>query len=66
MKGRAIDQLVFETMFRCPKAGDPTNFHHFLQMHLVSYSSVNYRSPAILVLSDVTNIHLDAQRHQWL
>jgi hypothetical protein len=35
MKGRPIDQLVYECMFPKPKAGDPQNFQAFLQRNLV-------------------------------
>ncbi|CRK33273.1 hypothetical protein BN1723_003950 [Verticillium longisporum] len=35
MKGRAVDQLVFESMFSKSRAGDPPNFHAFLQRTLI-------------------------------
>lgn len=35
MKGRAIDQLVYETLFPKPKPTDPPNFHALLQRQLV-------------------------------
>lgn len=35
MKGRPIDQLVFEQMFPKPRTQDPQNFHALLQRHLI-------------------------------
>ncbi|KAK5657110.1 hypothetical protein OQA88_3638 [Cercophora sp. LCS_1] len=35
MKGRPIDQLVYETMFPKPRQQDPHNFQALLQRHLV-------------------------------
>lgn len=35
MKGRPIDQLVYEQMFPKPRAQDPQNFHALLQRHLI-------------------------------
>jgi hypothetical protein len=35
MKGRPVEQLVYEYMFPKPRASDPQNFHAFLQRHLV-------------------------------
>jgi hypothetical protein len=35
MKGRAIDQIVYDYMFSKPKATDPQNFHGFLQRNLI-------------------------------
>ncbi|KAK6859735.1 hypothetical protein PG995_003371 [Apiospora arundinis] len=35
MKGRPIDQLVYEYMFTKPKASDPQNFHALLHRHLI-------------------------------
>jgi hypothetical protein len=35
MKGRPIDQLVYECMFPKPKPGDPQNFHDLLRRQLV-------------------------------
>ncbi|KAM0335459.1 hypothetical protein ACHAQA_000507 [Verticillium albo-atrum] len=35
MKGRSVDQLVFESMFSKSRAGDPPNFHAFLQRTLI-------------------------------
>lgn len=35
MKGRPIDQIVYEQMFPKPKSGDPQNFHDLLRRHLV-------------------------------
>lgn len=35
MKGRPIDQLVFETMFPKPRPNDPQSFQALLQRHLV-------------------------------
>jgi len=35
MKGRPVDQLVYEYMFPRPKAGDPQNFHAVLTRHLI-------------------------------
>ncbi|KAI9648590.1 hypothetical protein NHQ30_003227 [Ciborinia camelliae] len=35
MKGRPIDQIVYECMFPKPKTGDPQNFQAFLQRSLV-------------------------------
>ncbi|KAK8043577.1 hypothetical protein PG993_006007 [Apiospora rasikravindrae] len=35
MKGRPIDQLVYEYMFTKPRASDPQNFHALLHRHLI-------------------------------
>lgn len=35
MKGRPIDQLVYEQMFPKPRSQDPQNFHALLQRHLI-------------------------------
>lgn len=35
MKGRPIDQLVYEHMFPKPRSQDPQNFHALLQRHLI-------------------------------
>lgn len=35
MKGRPVDQLVFEHMFPKPRQSDPQNFHALLQRHLI-------------------------------
>jgi hypothetical protein len=35
MKGRPVDQIVYEQMFPKPKSGDPQNFHDLLRRHLV-------------------------------
>lgn len=35
MKGRPIDQLVYESMFPKPKPGDPQSFHDLLRRQLV-------------------------------
>lgn len=35
MKGRPVDQLVFEQMFPKPRSQDPQNFHALLQRHLI-------------------------------
>ncbi|KAJ0108944.1 hypothetical protein J7T55_005491 [Diaporthe amygdali] len=35
MKGRPVDQLVYEQMFPKPKPQDPQNFHALLQRHLI-------------------------------
>lgn len=35
MKGRPIDQIVYEQMFPKAKSGDPQNFHDLLRRHLV-------------------------------
>lgn len=35
MKGRPIDQLVYEYMFAKPRASDPQNFHALLHRHLI-------------------------------
>lgn len=35
MKGRPIDQLVYEHLFPKPKPTDPPNFHLLLQRHLI-------------------------------
>ena len=35
MKGRPIDQLVYEFMFPKPRQSDPQNFHALLQRHLI-------------------------------
>lgn len=35
MKGRPIDQLVYEQMFPKSRSGDPQNFHALLQRHLI-------------------------------
>jgi hypothetical protein len=35
MKGRPIDQIVYEQMFPKPKSGDPQSFHDLLRRHLV-------------------------------
>lgn len=35
MKGRPIDQLVYEQMFPKPRPQDPQNFHALLQRHLI-------------------------------
>ncbi|EWZ86802.1 hypothetical protein FOWG_10325 [Fusarium oxysporum f. sp. lycopersici MN25] len=35
MKGRPVDQLVYECMFPRPKSNDPQNFHALLQRNLI-------------------------------
>lgn len=35
MKGRSVDQLVYEYMFPKPRATDPPNFHSLLHRHLI-------------------------------
>lgn len=35
MKGRPVDQLVYEQMFPKPRSQDPQNFHALLQRHLI-------------------------------
>ncbi|ROV96336.1 hypothetical protein VPNG_09053 [Cytospora leucostoma] len=35
MKGRPVDQLVYEHMFPKPRSQDPQNFHALLQRHLI-------------------------------
>ncbi|KAJ1327641.1 zinc finger and BTB domain-containing protein 47 [Microdochium nivale] len=35
MKGRPVDQLVYEFMFPKPRATDPPNFHSLLHRHLI-------------------------------
>ncbi|KAH7027523.1 uncharacterized protein B0I36DRAFT_351043 [Microdochium trichocladiopsis] len=35
MKGRPVDQLVYEYMFPKPRATDPPNFHSLLHRHLI-------------------------------
>lgn len=35
MKGRPVDQLVYECMFQKPKVSDPQNFHAVLQRSLI-------------------------------
>ncbi|KAG8163690.1 hypothetical protein KVR01_006987 [Diaporthe batatas] len=35
MKGRPVDQLVYEQMFPKPKPQEPQNFHALLQRHLI-------------------------------
>ncbi|KXX82921.1 hypothetical protein MMYC01_200666 [Madurella mycetomatis] len=35
MKGRSVDQLVYEYMFPKPRQGDPQNFHAFLHRYLI-------------------------------
>ncbi|KAF6829788.1 hypothetical protein CPLU01_07746 [Colletotrichum plurivorum] len=35
MKGRPVDQLVYEQMFPKPRASDPSNFHALLQRSLI-------------------------------
>ncbi|KAK8061545.1 hypothetical protein PG994_007911 [Apiospora phragmitis] len=35
MKGRPIDQLVYEYIFTKPRASDPQNFHALLHRHLI-------------------------------
>ncbi|KAK4215254.1 hypothetical protein QBC37DRAFT_128975 [Rhypophila decipiens] len=35
MKGRPIDQLVYEVMFPKPRGSDPQSFHALLQRHLI-------------------------------
>ncbi|KAF5027692.1 hypothetical protein F66182_176 [Fusarium sp. NRRL 66182] len=35
MKGRPVDQLVYEYMFPRPKSNDPQNFHALLQRNLI-------------------------------
>ncbi|KAI3399968.1 hypothetical protein diail_5124 [Diaporthe ilicicola] len=35
MKGRPVDQLVYEQMFPKPRPQDPQNFHALLQRHLI-------------------------------
>jgi hypothetical protein len=35
MKGKPVEQLVYEYMFPKPRASDPQNFHALLQRHLV-------------------------------
>ncbi|EOO00751.1 hypothetical protein UCRPA7_3680 [Phaeoacremonium minimum UCRPA7] len=35
MKGRPVDQLVYEYMFPKPRPSDPQNFHALLQRHLI-------------------------------
>ncbi|KAI1091623.1 hypothetical protein F5B19DRAFT_255086 [Rostrohypoxylon terebratum] len=35
MKGRPVDQIVFECMFPKPRASDPQNFHTLLHRHLI-------------------------------
>ncbi|CEJ85397.1 hypothetical protein VHEMI03759 [[Torrubiella] hemipterigena] len=35
MKGRSVDEIVFDHMFPKPKVGEPQNFQAFLQRHLI-------------------------------
>lgn len=35
MKGRPVDQMVYEVMFPRPKSNDPSNFHALLQRSLI-------------------------------